>query len=236
MVDAGAEQSLGILDSSDRATQMNPQLIKRFVDTVGEVAFARRPDLLHRVEFRGVAWERIDIQPLLLTKKGFDIFPLVDLPPLPDQHHRSAQIPQQVLQEANDFRPGQVGAVETDVQAHSLAEGGDGKAGDDRQLLTPVAMAQEGGAAHRSPGSPDIGEEEKAALIKKGEMGPQGVGFFLSGARYIASIGRWPPRPAAGPVVPASGNSSPGRSVTASTPHVGVATPVMLLDQAGNPL
>lgn len=225
MVDAGAKQSLGMLDSSERAAQMNPQLIQFFVSTVGQVAFAMRPDLLHRVEFRCVAWEWIDMQPLVLTQKGFDIFTRVDLPPIPDQNHLSSQMPQQVLQEANDFRPGHVVAVETDVKSHSFAEGGDGEAGDDRKLLTPVAMPQEGGAAHRRPGSTDIGDEEKSALIEKGEMGPKCLGFFLFGARDISSIGRWPPRPAAGPVVPASGNSSPGRGVTASTPPRGCSEP-----------
>ena len=217
MVDAGAKQSLGMLDSSDGTAQMTPQLVELFVDTVGEITFAMSPDLLHRIELGCVAWERIDMQPLVLTKKGCNIFTLMDLTPIPDQNHVSSQMPQQVSQEANDFCPGDIVDVETDVKSHLFACGGYGEAGDDRNLVAPVAMSQNGGAAHWGPGPTDIGEEQKSGLIEPGEMGPKFLGFFLSGARWISSSGRWPLRFAGAPVVPASDNSSPGRGVIAST-------------------
>jgi hypothetical protein len=61
----------------------------------------------------------------------------------------------------------------------------------------------------RRPGARHVGDEQEARFIEEDQMGPTSLSVFLYAASDAASRRQSPRRPAAGPAVRVSDNSSP---------------------------
>jgi hypothetical protein len=75
-----------------------------------------RPDVLRRVEFRGVRGEVVPLDPRPVAKEDLHLAAPMDRAPVPEQGHRAPQVLQQVPEEAPDIQPGEIPGAEPDVQ------------------------------------------------------------------------------------------------------------------------
>ena len=151
-------------------------------------------------------------------QESFDVFPFVDTASIPDQEHMPAQMTQQMPQVSDDLRAGDVIGVEADIKSETSAVRRDGKASDGRDFIAPIAVAQDWRAARRGPGSTNVRDEQESAFVQERQMGSKFLGFFLYGAMFGSSSGRWLFRLFAKRVVSVSDNSNPGCGAKASTP------------------
>jgi len=170
-----------------------------------------RPDELRRVEFGGVAGEPFHLEARVGPEDASDPGARVDRGPIPEEDDRPSEVPEEGAQEGRDGPGGEVGRLKVDVEAQVLAAGRDGEGRQGGEAVPPLTVAEQGRLAAGGPGATDRRDEEEAALIEEGEMGPTSPRGFLYRASAPASTGRWRPRPAPGPGVRASGNSSPAR-------------------------
>src|SRR3989338_3132197 len=147
------------------------------------------------------------MKPVMLAQEVLDDDAFVDGASIPKQHHRSPQMPKQIAQESHDLHTRDVGAVEAEIKAKSYPAGRDGDSGDGGDPITPVAVSEDRGLSDRRPGLAHVRNEEKAAFVEEGEMGPKSLGFFLYAATCISSTRRWLPRLSGWPGVPVSATS-----------------------------
>lgn len=174
---------------------------------IGESILGFGPDELLRIDLWRVRRKAEDMKPPVPAKEFFDDDALVDGAAVPEQHHLSTQMAEQVLQESDDLHAGDVLAVETEVKPKALARRRYSEGGDCRNPIPPVAVPEDRGLSDRCPGLADVRDEEKSALVEECEMGPKCSGFFLYSATRVSSNGRWLSRPSAWRAVPASAKS-----------------------------
>ena len=129
------------------------------VVAVGQLSLGLRPHELVGVEFGRVAWKRVALHAAMPAQPSLDVRPTVDCPAVPQQDHGSAQMAEQVTDEAEDPGAGEVPQVKLKVQADVATLGRHGDRRDRRDFVAAVAVAQHGGAAHGGPGLPHVGDE-----------------------------------------------------------------------------
>jgi len=191
----------------DSATEAASKLNDVLWRTVGQRVFGFGPHKLIGVEFWGIGWKSMHMEPLVLANKLLDDDASVDGAAIPQQHNRSAQMAQEVTQESDDLHPGNIGCVETEVKSKPLARRGDGDGRDCRNSLPAVAVPNDRGVANRRPSLAHVRDEEEAAFVEEDEMGPKSSGFFLTPATPASSSVRWLARFSAWPGAPASATS-----------------------------
>ena len=147
------------------------------------------------------------MEPLVLADELLDDDTPMNGAAIPQQHNRSAQMAQQVTQEADDLHPRNIGTVETEVKSKPLARRGDGDGGDGRNPLPAVAVSKDRGTADRRPGLAHVRDEEESAFVEEYEMGPKSLGFFLTRATAASSSVQWLARFSAWRGAPASAKS-----------------------------
>ena len=206
-MNAGPKKRLRAPDAMDSATEPTSKLNDVLRCTIGQRVFGFGPHKLIGIEFGGIGWKSMHMEPLVLANELFDDEASVDGAAIPEQYHRSAQVPEEVTQEANDLHPRNVGAVETEVKSKPLARWGDGDGGDGRNPLPRVAVSEDRGMADRRPGLADVRNKEESAFVEEYEMGPKSLGFFLTRATVASSSARWLPRFSAWLGAPASATS-----------------------------
>lgn len=175
--------------------------------TIGQRVFGFGPHKLIGIEFWGIGWKSMRMEPLVLAKKLFDDDAPVDGAAIPEQHNRSWQVPVEVTQESDDLHSRNIGAVETEVKSKPLSRGGDSDRGDGRNPIPPVAVSEDRGMADRRPGLAHVRNEEESAFVEEDEMGPKSLGFFLTRATAASSNVRWLARFSAWPGALASATS-----------------------------
>ena len=206
-MNAGPKKPLRAPDAMDSAAEPTSKLNHVLGRTIGQRALGFGPHKLIGIELWGIGWKSMHVEPLVLTNELRHDDAPVDGAAIPEQHHRSAQVPEEVTQEADDLHPRNIGAVETEVKSKPLARWGDGDGGDGRNPVPPVAVSQDRGMADRRPGLAHVRDEKESAFVEEYEMGPKCLGFFLTRATASSSNGRWLARFSAWPGAPASATS-----------------------------
>ena len=84
------------------------------------------PDELVRIEFRHVIWEPVHVQPGMALEKDLNVLMPMNLPAIPQQHERAAEMAEQLPEECDDLGPRDVAYVEIEVQAERAAMRGHG--------------------------------------------------------------------------------------------------------------
>ncbi len=138
------------------------------------------PDTLVRVEFRGVGREPLDVKPCVLAQEVLDDDAPVNGAAVPQEHHRSTQMPQKVAQESDDLHAGDVDRVETKVQPETLSGWGHGETGDDGKVIPSIAVFEQRGIADRRPGPADVRDEEESAFVEEDVLVTTCSGFFFT--------------------------------------------------------
>ena len=190
-MNARPKKSLRAPDAMDSAAEPTSKLNDVLWCTIGQRALGFGPHKLIGIELWGIGWKSMHQEPLVLANELLDDDAPVDGAAIPEQHHRSAQVPEEVTQEADDLHPRNVGAVETEVKSKPLARWGDGDGGDGRNPLPPVAVSKDRGMADRCPGLAHVRNEKESAFVEEYEMGPKSLGFFLTRATAACSSVRW---------------------------------------------
>ncbi len=216
-MDTGPQQPLGPSKAVERTAQPRPKLGDVLWRTIGERVLGLGPDTLVRVEFRGVGWEPMDVKPCVRAQEVLDDDAPVNGAAIPQEHHRSTQMPQKVAQESDDLHAGDVDRVETNVQPETRSGWGHGDTGDDGNAIPSIAVFEQRGISDRRPGPADVRDEEESAFVEEDEMGPTCSGLFLDAATRVSSSARWRSRPVAEPAAPASDTSSPTSPASPAT-------------------
>jgi len=233
--DARLEKLLRVVYPVKGPAEMDAEMLRVFMGAVRQVSFAMSPNLFDRIEFRCIRWEWENVEAWGVLQKNFDVFSFVDLTIVPNHDHVPAEVTHKMLQVMNDFGSRDVVCVETNIKSQPLSTGGHGEAANNRDLVTPIAVAENGCTTGRSPGSTNVRYEQEPAFVEKCQMGPKFLGFFLYGAMFAPSSGRWLPRLFATPVFPASGNSTPDRCAIIST-RLHVCSELRSLSESDGPL
>ena len=152
------------------------------------------PDALVRVEVRGVAGELLQADALggALHQEVLDRLATVDRGAVPEDQELAGDVPQQVLEEADDVRA-LVGVLLDEHQQASRR----GDAADDRQVIAAQRRAQDRGLAARGVGPDGAGQQVEGGLVDPDDGAPLPIGpLFSAGQRsaYQASIAassRW---------------------------------------------
>jgi len=158
---------------------MAEELVLGIRPTVGEGPLGEPPDPLVGVELRGVAGEAVEMEPRIAGQERADGVAAVDRAVVPDPDHGAAQMVEQIPEERAHLWVLDVLGGEQEVEAAAPAVRAHREAGDDRDALAPLAVAQQGGLTPRRPGPTYARDQEEARLVDEDEVGPQPRGFFL---------------------------------------------------------
>lgn len=221
MINAGSQQSLGASYSSKRPAQMSSHLIAGFMDAVGQVSFSMSPRLFHRIQFRRISRESIDMETSPSPQKLLDDLAPMDFATIPNDEHMASQVTQQLAQEGNDLQARDIVGMESRIKPKPTTSGRDGQDANNRYLVTPIAVSQHRCFTHGSPCPTNVGNQQKPALVEKSQMGPKSFGLFLYGAKPASSTAEFSPRHVVTPVSRASDNSTPSHhAITSTRPQV----------------
>ncbi len=122
--------------------------------------------------------------------------PPMDRTAIPEEEYEPAEMFEHATEEGLHLRAGDIARVKIDEQSHALTFRRNGNRGDSGNSIAPIAMAMNRCFARGCPGLSNIGNEQKSALIKKSEMGPKFLSFFLYVAIFSLSNVQWQLRPA----------------------------------------
>lgn len=120
----------------------------------------------------------------------------------------SSQMPQQRPEELGHVHGLEVVRLPAEIHPHVLTFRGYREGSQGRDAVMLVVVAYDRRLSLRCPSAPTRGDEEKAALIHEGEMGPKSLGFFLSPATGTAAHGPWRGRRVGRAAAPAPDSSS----------------------------
>lgn len=122
---AGTKIVLRATQGIQGVEQMQPERIDAVRATVGQRVLCLGPDALVGVEFRSIGRKGFETQAGVLTKKGADRLTFVDSAVVPDDDDVSAQVAQEMTQEAADFFAMDVLLMHVEEKPDSFALGAD---------------------------------------------------------------------------------------------------------------
>ena len=183
---------------------------------VGQTPLEVVPDELVRVKLGSVARESVGMETGMFCQDFPDRRSLVDGPSIPKQNDRTLDMPQEMPEESGRFKRADVAVfVKTSVECDSSSFGRDAERRNSRYLGPSSGRLEDWGFAPGCPGAPDAGDQEKARLIEKDEVGVKAFGLFLYEATPSASSAGFSPRLSPAPSFPVFGNSIQDGSETA---------------------
>jgi len=142
------------------------------------------PHELVGVEFRGVRRQPLDVETGMAGADMLDLRPAVDRAAVPEHDDRAREVSEEEPQEERDLDLRDVVAVEVRVQPAAMPPRAHGQRGDRRDLVAPVAVAQQRCLAPRRPGAAHRGQQEKPALVEEDQIRLQAPGFFLGSSGF----------------------------------------------------
>ena len=110
-----------------------------------------RPDILRRVELRGVRGEVFPLDPRPFAREDLHLSAPMDRTPVPEQDHRTPQVLQQVAQEAPDIQPGEILGADPEVERKTPSLGRDRERADGGEPVVLIEVVEVGRLA---PGGP----------------------------------------------------------------------------------
>ena len=174
----GAQFLLGAPNPAGIRVQATAQVPEILEQAVGRMPFPIVPELLGRVEFRGIRRELFDMQPRVGLADRLDGTPPVNTGAIPEEDDMAPQLAQQRPEEVRHVDRFETAGLKTEVQTQVLPLRGHGESGQGGEAVMPIVVGDDRGLPHRRPGAAAGGHEQKAALIQKGEVGVESAGFF----------------------------------------------------------
>src|SRR5574341_661683 len=178
--DAAAQESRGVADAEQRDQQVRSEGTAIVGPAVGELALRQCPAPFVRVQLRGVGGEPLEVQAGELGAQGADEGTLVDLAAVPQHDDGAPEMAQELPEKAAHLRRMEVLVVELEVEAEALAPRADRQAGDDRDAVVALPVAEQGSLAGGGPGPAHAGDEQEPGLVYEDEVGAQPRGVFFT--------------------------------------------------------
>ena len=175
--------------------QFAPQVAQVYATHVAQFyPFQITPDAFVRVQFRGVARQLLQLQPLAgtVSQEGFDDLTAMNRRAVPDHQHLAGKMTQHVLQKTDHIRAAEGPLLDLKEQ---LSVHGD--AADDRQMLPLQKYPQDRRPATRCIGTHHARQQREAGLVYPDDGPPFGLGLSLrAGHRSLyqaamAASSRW---------------------------------------------
>ena len=172
------------------------EFVKIVRPTLGEPALGVGPHLFIGIELGSVGGKRFQMEAREPPAHLAHALALVDAGVVPEQNHVAAKVVQQVFEKRAHLVVPDVVGVALEVEADVPALGRDRDSGDDRDSISSIAMAHDGGLASRRPGLAQHRDQEEPRLVDEDDVGAQPCGFFFtrghsrSRQRAIASSSR----------------------------------------------
>jgi len=213
-IDARPEQVLGAARVLEGGAQLAVELRNILRGAVGQAAIALAPDVLSRIEFRGVRREVLRLNPGVPAEERLHGLTPVNRALIPEQDQRAAEVSQELPEEPANIQPIEAAGLEPDVQRQAAPAGRDRQRTDGRDVALLVEIPCIRGVPSGCPGALEVRDEQEAALVEEDQVGADPIGVFLYAATGAVSNGQWPFRLAEGRGAPASGNSSPSPAAT----------------------
>ncbi len=176
LLDAATETPRGSADSVEPEPEMTSELVE---SPVRQRLLRELPHAFVGIELWGVAGEGVEVKAGEATTQGPNRLALVDRAPIPKQHHRAAEMAEQMPDEVADLRMPEVLRVETVVQAETAAARAHGDSRDDGDPVSPLVVVNDGRLSARGPRLVNTRDQEEARLVGEDEVGTQPRGFFL---------------------------------------------------------
>jgi hypothetical protein len=178
--DAPAQERRRSGQAADFLGQDVHELGRRIGPAVGQVGFEVIPHAFVGVQLRGVRGEGLQVQPGGAGEQVLHGLAAVN-PAMVQQHDEMAgDLVQQGAEEGRDFVALDIVLIELAVQRTPEAPRADGDAGDGREAVVRLPVAQDRGLAHRTPRLADRGDQEEARFVDDEEVGPQPRGGFFT--------------------------------------------------------
>jgi len=167
------------------------------------------PDLLHWVELWSVAGKvyKLKARELLLNRS--DDRPPVNAAVVPYNDDVSSKVPQENAQEFGRVACCEIGWLKAYVEAEPLVASRYGERSKSGDTVVTIVVANDRRLTGDSPGPATTRNEQEAAFIEEGEVGPKSLPFFLAQATCTASSSRLPLRRVGLLFSPELGSSSP---------------------------
>ncbi len=115
----------------------------------------------------------------MAVEERLDVLAGVNAAAIPEEHDRSPDLPQEVAQEEHDLGLRDVLPVEVEVEAKALPSEAHGHRRDRGDPVMSIAVPDDRGLTARSPGAPDIRDQQKPAFVQEGQVRLQSLDFFL---------------------------------------------------------
>jgi len=150
------------------------------------------------------------------NQKLLHLFATVNSPTVPEQEERSAQVLEQVSEKGAHIQSVKIPVTKLRVERQTFPLGRYCKSTDGRDPVLFIEVIENGSLAPGSPGPCHVRNQQEPRFIKKDQMGPKSLCFFLNTAMGIVSNVQSPPRYAARRDVPASDSSSSSPPITST--------------------
>lgn len=209
-MDARPEQLLRRTDLPGSRMKHSVQLSHIGWSTVGQAVVRLVPDVLGRIEFRGIGREVFGVNSGVLLQEAADFFAAVNGPLIPEQKYRTPEVSQQIAHESQDIQAVEGSGLHPKVECQMPLFGRDRQSADGRDvsLLVPIPSVRR--LSFLRPGSFKVRDEQEATLVEENQVRSQPLGVFLYSASECASSARSPLRRAGGLDARASDSSTPG--------------------------
>ena len=155
----------GATQTASRIRESVAELAQIVGRSICEAMVCLRPDVLGRIEFRGVRGEVVHMELRMSGQEVPDFTPAMNRAAIPKQVDRAAQVAQQVTEEGLDIEAGEIVGATPEVEGDTPAPGRYHQGATDRQPVMPVAMPDTRGLPLRGPGAVNIRDQQEPALI-----------------------------------------------------------------------
>ena len=160
---------------------MSEQLVEIIRPPVRETAFGQAPHRFVRIEFGRIGRKVREVQARELAAEVADRIAPVNPAPVPEHDDMAAQVAQQVAEELEHLRVCEVLVAEAaPVEAKPPTHRTHRQAGDRRDFVPPIAMADDRRLAAGRPCLVDARDQQEPRLIDEDEMGAQPPGVFFT--------------------------------------------------------
>lgn len=188
MQDEGTQDGGLMLNGARASARVLGERVDVEVRGIGErVRFQIAPQVLDRIELRGIGRQIDGADVRLRGQKRLDDAGPVRLQPIPDQHPGRGQLPIELSKEGPDAERVDVGmGMKSEVQLHPIARGRDTHRGDRGDLLMGArALLEHRRDAARMPGAPDQRRHQQARFVDEDEIRSQARGVFFTRGQSV---------------------------------------------------
>lgn len=152
--------------------------------TIGQAGLGSCPHGFIGIEFGGVGWEILEVEPRVAAAQLPNRFAFVDRGIVEKNDHVASQVAQQMAEEVADVGAANVVVMATKVKPHLPAHGADRQPGDDGEAIVAVAVVDPRGLSARRPGPTKRRDQEEPRLVDEDEVRlPARCVFFTCGQR-----------------------------------------------------